>query len=107
MELTCFQGYAMGLQLIRDYQIFVMNYHIRLSHPIRTHFESQRATHQQLCQAGFINLHWAMGTGKSNGDSIHGWNVEGNEENLLVLKLSADVISVTEFCKDSSKVEHQ
>ncbi len=73
-----------------------MKYHITLGSKHKGHFESQSETGCILRKLGFIDVKWYMGTGRKNGDSLHTWQVVGDEELILVLKLSADIEKIVE-----------
>ena len=74
-----------------------MRYRITLANPINDHRTSQSKTGVELRKAGFTNIKWNMAsTIGRDGGSLHRWDADGDDESLLVLKLSADVKKVEE-----------
>ena len=79
-----------------------MRYRITLADPNRDHWISQARTGAELSRAGFTKIKWNMGTGrKCDGASLHRWDADGDEELLVLLKLSTDVEKVEEVLTQS------
>jgi hypothetical protein len=68
-----------------------MLFKITLAHDDGDYMDSQYKTRAQLQQAGFTNLRWLSASWRPRGYSLHTWVCNGNSDNLLILKLSADV----------------
>ena len=81
-----------------------MKYQITLACSDREHWISQRYTANALYKAGFTNLKWNMGSGRTNGHSLHRWTCEGDSESVIMLKLSADVEKIEEIKEESVTV---
>jgi hypothetical protein len=79
-----------------------MKYNITLADSNDDHWTSQARTGAALRKAGFAKVKWNMGSFRENGKSLHRWYCEGDNDSLLILKLSADVEKIEEIKEETT-----